>query len=436
MKKLPGQKWILSSLLIAALGSQYYFSASSKNSGLFEMSELAAPQIQSITDITAALERTKVAAPAVAPAPVAAAAPSAEPQKQKTEGVIAAAPCPDCVTLTAAEAKRIREILVEVTGKKVAKAEPAVAETVAEKMKREREEREEKRKEEKLAKEEKLREEALAKAEKKKDEQAIRDEKFRSDYERLSKRCSDVDCYSSTFALALNRYTSKDKLISPSVVKELFEENIAKELKDGLKDPENKKAQSALETLMADIPSAYKSIKNKSIDMAKSLAAPKAVEANASFKLGAQLGKANKVAESNAAYAKGREQKTELEKLLASHDSAITAGFDRAEDKSTLSYYNSNYAKPASQWLIDIQNSTNFSTETVSVTVDPNANGSNRGVVRGGNGNTTVGNPLNTTDGKITTPNTNGFLNNVQFGSQQPQGSTQPGSRGGGRTSY
>ena len=415
MKQLAKQKWILSSLLIAALGSQYYFSISSKNSGLIEMSELAATE-QSIIEIAAALERSRPPAPV----PVVAAVPIADVsgRQSRTEGVNPVAPCSDCVTLTKAEATRIRQILVEITGKKVAaKADSEVPETAVEKMRREREEREDKRREDKLAKDEKAREKLLVQAEKKKDEQELRDERFRSDFDRMSSRCSDVACYSSSLSSALNRYSDKSRMISSKVVNEIFVAHIAKDLKEGLKDPDNSKATEALETLMADVPMTYKNLKNNSIDLARAVAATKATDANASFKQAETLRKANKLNESNTAFLHATEQKAEFVKMVGSHETAISDGTERAEDKATMSYYKTSYQKSATRWLADIMNSSNFTIDSTSGVVDANTNGTGRGVVRGGNGNTAVGNPL-INNSNLTAPNTN----STQFGTQQNQG--------------
>ncbi len=407
MKQLSSQKWILSTLLFAALGSQYYFSTSSKDAGVFEMSQLAAAPEQAIIDVAAALDRSRPPAD-TAPAVVVPAS-GDRSVRQRTEGVNPAAPCADCVTLTKAEADKLRKILIEVTGKKAVKAEVEIAETAAEKMKRLREEREDKRREEKLAKEEKKREVELAKAEKKKDEQDLRDERFRTDFERMSSRCSDVDCQASSLAMALNRYSDKSRMVSQKVVSEVFAEHIAKDLKDGLKD-DSKSAGAALETLMAELPAAYRSLKTKTIDIAKAITAPKAIEANASFKQAENFRKANKLTESNAAFARGNEQKVELENMLKSQYEAIHDGTERSEDKTTYTYYNVNYAKPASQWLADIMTLNTFSTGTTDSTAVAVAAGTTtRGTVRGGNGATIVGNPIVNTLGVQGTATNQGF---------------------------
>lgn len=423
MKQLSTQKWILSTLLIAALGSQYYFSTSSKNAGLIEMSSHDTPEQQAIVEITAALEKIKPKATgadiikSMQPAEVSAAI--EKTTQQKTEAKSPAA-CEDCVTLTKAEAERIRQILVEVTGKKSAEKATEVAETPAEKMKREREEREQKK-----------RDADLDKIADEKEKQDLRDEKFRADFDRISSRCSDVDCYSSSLARALNRYTDRSKKISSGAVKDIFKEFIAKDLKDGLLDPENEKAQEALKTLMAEIPDSYKNIKTATIDLAKAVTAPKAIEANASFKQAEALRKANKLNESSTVFGQAMEQKAELERMLRSQQEAIKDGTESAEDKNTYSYYNVKYAKPASQWLADIMNSSNFSIEgtSSSVSVDPSQNSTTRGVVRGGNGNTATGGPIQNNIGNQVNNGNKMTLPTVQFGT------TQQGSRGG-RGSY
>lgn len=394
MKQFASQKWILSTLLFAALGSQYYFSASSLDTGAIEMASLPAVQEQTIIEVAAALDRSR---PPVAAAPAVAAPLSGDRTvRQSTEAVASAAPCDGCVTLTKAEADKIRQILIEVTGKKAAaaKAEVDVAETPAEKMRRLREEREEKKREDKLAKDEKKRDADLAKVEKKKEEQDARDEKFRSDFERLTSRCSDVDCYASSLSTALNRYSDKSRMVSAKVVNEVFAEHIAKDLKDGLKDPENKSAAAALETLMAELPASYKHLKTKSIDIAKAATAPKAVEANASYKLAESLRKQNKLNESNLAFTRAGEQKAELEQMLKVQYDAIHDGTEKSDDKTSYTYYNVNYAKPARQWLLDIMTSNTFTIESATA-ASPVAGTTTRGVVRNGNsGATVVGNPI------------------------------------------
>lgn len=406
MKQFANQKWILSTLLFAALGSQYYFSASSKDAGFIEMSQLAAAPEQAIIEVAAALDRPRPPAD-VAALPEQLSGPGMEAissggnrtARVKTEAGKPAEKCTDCETYTKAEMDKVRKIFKDLIAEKAAaKANPDVdvAETPAEKMKRLREEREDKKREEKLAKDEK-----------KKEEQDTRDEKFRSDFERLTSRCSDVDCYASSLSTALNRYSDKSRMVSAKVVNEVFAEHIVKDLKDGLKDPENKSAAAALETLMAELPASYKNLKTKSIDIAKAATAPKAVEAKASYQLAESLRKQNKLNESNIAFTRAGEQKAELENMLKVQYDAIHDGTEKSDDKTSYTYYNVNYAKPASQWLLDIMTSNTFTIESTTAAT-PVVGTTTRGVVRNGNsGATVVGNPIVNTLGTQST--TGGF---------------------------
>lgn len=422
MKQFSNQKWILSAVLIAALGSQYYFSTSSKTSGFIEMSQLAETQ-ETIVEIAAALRTARPAGEVVAAdtAAKSAALSGDRTSRQKTEAVVPVIPCAECAVLTKAQTQALSKLLNDLIQEKkeVAKAKVEVPETPLEKMRREREERSEK-----------LKEVDLAKKEKQKDEQNLRDEKFINDFERLSSRCSNVECHSSSLATALNRYTDKSRMISPKVVNEIFNEYIAKDLKEGLKDPDNSSARDALETLMADIPTSYRNLKTKAIDLAKAVAVPMAIEANNSFKQAEQLRKANKINESNSAFNRGNEQKAELVTMLKSQYEAIHDGTDRAQDKMTYTYYNNNYAKPANKWLSDIMNSNNFSIDesgAATVSNNPLISGTTRGVVRGGESITTTGPQINNTFGSPT----NGS-NNLNFPNSGPQfGNTQTGFRGG-----
>ena len=101
MKQLFTQKWVLSSLLIAALGSQYYFSVSSKNIGAIDMaSEQLAPQILDINNVLQKLKENKESA-TIKPETT----PAVDDSTKKAlmsavEGKSSAVPCSDCVILT------------------------------------------------------------------------------------------------------------------------------------------------------------------------------------------------------------------------------------------------------------------------------------------------------------------------------------------------
>ena len=89
---------------------------------------------------------------------------------------------------------------------------------------------------------------------------------------------------------------------------------------------------------------------------------------------------------------------------------AIHDGTEKSEDKTSYTYYNVNYAKPARQWLLDIMTSNTFTLE--SATSDTAVAGTTtRGVVRNGNNGATsvIGNPIVNTPALGTQSTTGGF---------------------------
>lgn len=118
MKKVFNQKWILSAFLIAALGSQYYYSVSSQQilSADFSSEVAVSPDVSSPAPAPAA-----VAVPA--PAPVAAPV----PPPSATQGQAPQA-CADCMvqwTMPASRAKEIEEVLAWAAAEKERRAAPA-----------------------------------------------------------------------------------------------------------------------------------------------------------------------------------------------------------------------------------------------------------------------------------------------------------------------
>lgn len=437
MKPLSTQRWILSTLLFAALGSQYYFSESSKNSGVIEMSSGAGTP-STITPTAAATvdDMTKILNPEFvfsssgisSEIPILNSDPnidllskidgttSADVAAKKTTEAAAAAPCDGCVTLTKEQVERLRTLLLQARDGKTDKEEVAlevIDETPLEKKQRLRDEAKDARE---LAKQ--------AKEDKKRSEQEDRDDKFVENFEDSVERCADdIECRAERFARALSR-TSKSKPVSANVVNSTFKKYIETDLKEALSDPGNEDARNALKAIMSDIPSEYKSLKQKSINIAKSATEPKAIETNASFKQAEELRKANKLNESSQIFAQAMEEKKELELMINDQHEAITYGLDEVSDKSTLNYYNLNYAKDARKWLSNIMSGTDFKVDTDVITNPTTPTTSGRGVVRGGNGNTTTGSQISNKIG------TNDGLSNVQFGSPQQ------GTRGTGRGAY
>lgn len=428
MKQLPKQKWILSTLLVAALGSQYYFSTSSLSLGAIDLASVAPDaQVQALVDVSAALQRVQPAVAASGDRTVvvsgdrSSAAPASADVSRRTEAVTPAAACSDCVVLTKAEAERMRQILLEITGKKE-KKEEVVAETPSEKRRREREEREEKKREEAEAKADKLREEKLA-----------RHEEFAEKAEELAYKCDgDVSCLTSRYSSLLLRYSGKKK-IDLSVVQAAYRKHIDPSLKAALSDESKREsAVEALNSLTRDIPNEYRAVKESAINSVKQVVSERAISANNNFKLSEQLSKANKVTESISVGQQAEQDAAEFSTMANLYSSTINTGLKDAGDSATQMFMRNVFNPEVSKLYTNMRltNSNLASTVNQNGTannplINPSQNGNTRGVVRGGD--TTTNNGTTSLDGKPTSQGNN-MLNGVQFGT--PQQGTRNGTRG------
>lgn len=439
MKTYLNQRWILSTLLIAALGSQYYFSTSSKSIGTVEMSSFKenAKELLDVLEKKAVkkgsydmdywIDLTKTSK-------------TSENMTSTTEAKASAASisCTDCVELSLSydEYNRTKKLLKKMAENpeiELAKTTDTDDKTVdpdetpSEKRRRLRREKE-------LAKEEK----ELAKKEKEKDAQEERDDAFKEKFEELSENCSDsgrdsessLECYASSLGSALSRYTGTKNLVSDSVVRKIYDKHISRELKEALTDPENPSAVNALENLMADIPREYRSIKSNAIKHARDASAQVATQANSEFKLAEEYRRANRMKESTQMFASAMNHKTNLEGMLQSHDVAISSGTLSAEDNITMKLYKTGYAKEAMQWVNNIMNNTGFSTDGISNTAQTLPTRQETAHLRGGG--TTIGQlPVNQNP-SLTKPTFVPFNQSVNQPLIQPQG-TQIGIQGRGR---
>ena len=272
MKQLTTKKWVLSGFLIAALGSQYYFSISSQNLSSTEMSSLSVASTENLVDVTAIVE-TQLAASAtttvvkptagasetviVNPAPVVAA--SADASKA-TEGVSTAAGCPsgDCVVFTRAEAERIRAVLASMvesrnkTSDSTTTSIDCSTEKGAEKIRCEREQRE-------LAR----REAAEAKREKETSDRELRNEEFLTKMEEAVDRCrGDVACVSRRYTSLLRTYSGRRK-IDANVAREAYKTHIETHLRTRLlAGDDTESIQDIIAELSSGVPSDYRIVKD------------------------------------------------------------------------------------------------------------------------------------------------------------------------------
>lgn len=441
MKQLPKSKWILSTLLVAALGSQYYFSASSKNIGEVDMSSyavtLSEQQIQSLSDLTTAIQAAKNASGdsslvsadlsvvvRQASADLSAAKPaSSDASVRPVIATQAAAPtiCADCVQLSRAEAERLKQILLEVTGKKEQeKKEPVIVETAAEKRKREREEKAEAKR---LAAEEK--------AEKLRDEKLARHEEFADRAEEMADKCQgEVSCLTSGYSSLLLRFSGKKK-IDLSIAQAAFRKHIDPHLKAALADPSKSEAAvEALNSITRDIPVEYRAVKETAINTVKSVVSQRAISANSNFRLAEQLSKANKISESLSVGQQAEQDAQEFSGMANLYSSTINSSLQDVSDSVTQLFMKNNFTPEVSKLFMNMRLTNQNLATTVNngTTTNPLTNPAQttRGVVRGGD--TTVNNGV--TQQTTTNPSTGNMLNGVQFGTPQQ------GTRGNGRTAY
>lgn len=437
MKQLTKQKWILSTLLIAALGSQYYFSVSSSTLNAIELASRApadeapaapAPASGDATrasgDATVASgDATRASGDATVASGDATAASGDASTAAATEatGDNASPVCTDCVQLVVPreQATFIRELLARVasgdrsalvaavSGDRSPTAPPA-DETAAERRQRQREER------------------LLAERERR----AELEDEFQERVEDLSSRCGDdVECLSSGFSLMLNRYTGS-KALSVAVVRQAYREHIETRLRDAMLNGDEAAATRALNALSSDMPSAYNQVKTTVVDTVKAVATERATSINNNFRLAQQLGQQNQLVASNQAFQQALTDQASFQRSTQVYAETLTDTLRAARDNTTLAYVQSNFL-PAMSNLFTTLGSTATTGDTTTA-----AAGATRGTIRGGGTTTLPGAPAASvagTGGAVapTAPLPGGALNNAIFGTPTPAGGTR-----GGRGSY
>jgi hypothetical protein len=373
MKQIPKQKWILSTLLVAALGSQYYFSISSKNLGAFDLSsEAVPPEVQALKDFTAAMERVTppAAAPVAAPAPAV------------TQAAAPAAPCGDCVILTKAEALNMRKVLEEVAGKKSQDSQ-VEEETPREKRLRLKEEAKEAREEEKQRK----KDEAQAKIDKLREEKDARNDEFKEKMEAVVEKCEEkITCLTSGYTSLLARYTGKKK-IDNSVAQSVYRLHIEKVLEASMSDESKSEAVAeALASLAGDVPKDYRQVKESAILSVKKAVSDTAISANTSFRLSEQLLRAGRVSESISASSQAETDATNATGMANKYTSTISQSLKEISDSVSLTFMNKKTLE-VQRLLMNMRNTTgpalkDIDTDSTNPLIDLNPR--TRGVVRGG----------------------------------------------------
>ena len=436
-------KWLLSTLLVAALGSQYYFSVSSNSIGNFEMSS----EVPTAADELATRLKTLDATPELTAADlpqlekrrkeiIAEFEPKiAAEKKAATEAKTVGMHCADCgvggITVTGSE-KAIAAVAARLSTKKsdpIVAATPALAvtitpatvtakeevkfETARERREREKEERDEAKAEVKRKKDD-IKE---AKADKLKDEKETRNEEFAEKAEEIAEKCLDnLSCKVNRLTTLMNRYTGKKK-IDMFVVNKAYNQYIDKDLKAGLRGEDGSEGKAAALEAIAALTGAltgeYKSLKTRTVDSAKAAQTSAALAVNGLYKQADLYLKQNKPIEAKLSHDKGVKDEATFRQDAEVIYQSMYHGLDSSKDQTTLDYVRNHYVPDVAKLLTQLSNTT----ATIGQTVNSSTTtvGSGR-IARGGN----VGSATTVNGSTIINSGNTIGNGNVQFGTTSP----------------
>ena len=358
-RKQQKQKWFLSALLIAALGSNYYFQTPSLTQGSIDLA------------LTAADQKT---------------------EKSKTEGAPACTTCEN-VQLSKAD-YQIFLAFMEKVKKDAATTEvtaPAV-ETYQEKRERLAQER--------LDKAQEKADKLQAKKDKENDDLQIRNQEFEDKMEEAALNCKgDSECSTGKMINLLDRYSGKNK-IDTATVSKVFNQYVAKDLRIALRNPES--ADSVIQSLQQigiDIPSQYRFLKDKTIDVVKNESLLKGIDIESNFKRADELTKAKKPIEASQYLALAIQQRDELAKFSNVIYSTEVQSLSESNDTITLDYIKRTYLPDMTKLLSNLT-TVNLDAASSSTTTQLNQPSGETGSTRGNSradssASSAVSNPLN-----------------------------------------
>lgn len=447
-------KWLLSTMMVAALGSQYYFSVSSNTFGNYELSSTATEEL---AEKLKQLDNTREATPAeiekrkkdlIESYSSKIKAENAEKDKKAADGkveLIVAQNTAGSVTKDTAEtdaagtyeiqcdicgenkfivlskinfdtaiylAKQLRKPETLVTKRVSKDEEEVVAETAKERRERLKEEREEQKRITREAKEEKKQ----AKLDKLLEEKEERNDAFTDKAEEIAERCQeDLSCKVSQFTSLIKRYSGSKK-VDQSIVNKAYNTLIDKDLKAGLRSTDKTDALNALESLMGEnLPAEYKDLKKRAVIATKTAQADQVESINSLYKQ-ADIYKANKqttqeLEARGLALAASDNFRSESAAIYQSlYNSTLSAG-----DKTTLDYVVNTYAPEMRNILARLSNPTaTYSTVTNASIGNGPIGGAATGNRGGRTGNTTGVNINN--GGAVINSNSSNGLSGVNFG--------------------
>lgn len=375
------QKWFLSAFLFAALGSNYYYQVTSLNAGSFEMALEAAPKKAVKKDITV----------------VEASAPKAS--------------CTECETIeiTKAEYKNLKALAEKVSvqeAEKTKKESIKEPETYQEKRDRLKEEKAEKEK---------------IKKDKENEAKLIRTDEFEGKMEDAASNCNgNVECTTGKMINLLERSTGKNK-IDPSSVTKAFNQYIAKDLRAALRNPESAEIiLQSLQQLSTDIPSDYRFLKEKTVDILKNEALLKGLEINRNFKMADELTKAKKPIEASQYLSAALQQRDELTYSSNLMYQTTVQALQESKDLTTIDYIKRTYLPDINNLISNLANTNGLATS--SATAATTLNQPSQATPSSTRSNTRLDiSNSNTVDQKMTVnpqnlENNQNILNGVQFG--------------------
>ncbi len=377
-------KWILSTALVAALGSQYYFSISSSIVGSIDMSSTAAPSIETkgkVIIITSAAEKAKPETEARVVQITC--TEGCEPFKysgnsKDIDGLVAAMNKMSEAKPAAPKAEKLAE-----------KSEVKKEETVAERREREREEKETEKERIKTEKEQ-----ALV------DAQEDRNERFAAEVEKLTDKCEDkperLKCVTDGFTRILSKFKAKNK-VDGKVVEAAFKANIEKDLKTAFATIQSREerivaieasqGQTAetvqmraelteyklknldlVNTLESKIPENYTFLKTKTLDIVKAASVAAAVAANSNYKSADALAKSKKSAESIAAYNQAQVGHQALINNAGLYKEALSNIVKDSGSSEVQNYFSTSYLTDMNRILANVQSLTNFKADSAATT--------------------------------------------------------------------
>ena len=302
MKQITTKKWALSAFLIAALGSQYYFSVSSQSLGLTELSSedapLTAPAEQNLLDSArVVISASESVSGTTSVSATSAPAPQAEPAAPAPAATEAQSvqPCDGCRVLTREEINIINRALDraiqlerEAKTRTATAAVTAAVATIREKgLETEKSEIDcsEEKGAEKIRCEREKREQARrdredAKREKETEAQELRNEEFITKMEDAVSGCRErVECIARRYSSLLRTYSGRRK-IEASVAREAYATYIEPHLKRRLLAGEDVAGtQEIIKELSSGIPMEYRQIKEQMVLAVKAAATVRADQA-------------------------------------------------------------------------------------------------------------------------------------------------------------